>query len=141
MALLYIKLKTCYISCYFHPSALRKAKITYNFGLSYCNRVKLLLYFQTWKALLNQNTSSPVNVFMAVPTIYAKLIEAYDKMILEGEVLPSKEEMKDMLQKKIRYTCNIFSEVSSKYYLMQKLCDYFCSFNIKTEMAKAELGV
>ena len=44
---------------------------------------------------------------MAVPTIYAKLIEAYDAMILEGEILPSKEEVKTILQKKIRYTCNI----------------------------------
>ena len=53
--------------------------------------------------MLNQNVkSAPVNVFMAVPTIYAKLIEMYDKLTSEGGVLPKEETIKSTFKKNIR---------------------------------------
>lgn len=48
-----------------------------------CIPVKIL--FQVWKHLVEPPAQGPrINVYMAVPTIYAKLIEHYDKMFSAG---------------------------------------------------------
>jgi hypothetical protein len=54
---------------------------------------------QVWKALLR--TDPPINVFMAVPTIYAKLIEEYDNQKQsEDPYIP--DDLSSILTKKFR---------------------------------------
>lgn len=58
------------------------------------------LHLQTWQALTSHDPT--VNLFMAVPTVYAKLIEEYDNQLQSGDpYLPS--DLVDILQNNVRY--------------------------------------
>lgn len=68
-----------------------------------------IIGFQTWASLLKTDTDPQVNLFMAVPTIYAKLTEEYDLQNggqdpnIEGQDQINLNKAVDILQKKIRY--------------------------------------
>ena len=51
----------------FNPIALRKAKIVYNFGLSECNRVKVLKVSHTFSEICHTFQFSNILTFKSVP--------------------------------------------------------------------------
>ena len=71
---------------------------------------------EVWSMLtnpLNVNLPRSINVFMGVPTMYAKLIENYEKRLNAGQgIKPAKDYIKSVCMSKIRLAVNSFTNVT-----------------------------
>jgi len=94
----------------------------------------LCVMLQVWSKLLSPISEflpRSINLFMAVPTIYAKLIDNYNERMNSGQVSShSKDYIKAICSSKIRYFDQMLTYSDLCFYLQMKRVLYFLDIKV-----------